>query len=95
MSINTYDKQYNTYSNDPTIHNLVFDNTTLSGMPAHVATFTLSYSGKLYQVIHVWTIKNNHVYKLSFSTYNAVFKKYLSVIWIMLNSFNVTRNKIS
>jgi hypothetical protein len=40
--------------------------TTLSGMPAHQATFMLSYSGKSYHVIHVWTIKNDHVYKLSF-----------------------------
>ena len=95
MSINAYDKQYNMYSNDPTIHSLVFANITLSGMPTHRAAFTLSYSGKSYQVIHVWTIKNDHVYKLSFSTYNKAFKKYLSPIEIMLNSFNVTRNRIS
>ena len=95
MSINAYDKQYNMYSNDPTIHNLIFANTTLSGMPAHQATFMLSYSGKSYHVIHVWTIKNDHVYKLSFSTYDEAFKKYLSQMEIMLSSFNVTRNRIS
>lgn len=95
MSINAYDKQYNMYSNDPTIHILVFANITLSGTPTHRAAFTLSYSGKSYQVIHVWTIKNDHVYKLSFSTYNEAFKKYLSPIEIMLNLFNVTRNRIS
>ncbi|MGC2597898.1 MAG: hypothetical protein WA395_07190 [Nitrososphaeraceae archaeon] len=86
---------FSTKPNDPTIHNLVFANTTLSGMPAHQATFTLSYPGKSYQVIHAWTIKNDHVYKLSFSAYNEAFKKYLSSIEIMLNSFNVTRNRIS
>jgi hypothetical protein len=91
MSIDAYDKQYNLYSSDPTIHNLVLANATLSGMPAHQATFTLNYSGKSYQVVHVWTIKNDHVYKLSFSAYNEAFNKYSSSIEIMLNSFNVMR----
>jgi hypothetical protein len=94
MSLDTYDKLYNMYSDDPTIRNLVLENTTLSGMPAHKATFTLNYSGNAYQVIHVWTIKNNHVYKISFSTYNETFEKYLPSIRIMLNSFNVTENRL-
>jgi hypothetical protein len=95
MSLDTYDKLYNMYSNDPTIHNLVLENTTLSGMPAHKATFTLNYSGNSYQVIHVWTIKNNHVYKISFSAYGETFEKYLSSIRIILDSFTITENRLS
>jgi hypothetical protein len=94
MSIDAYDKQYNLYSSDPTIHNLVLANATLLGMPAHQAAFTLNYSGKSYQVIHIWTIKNDHIYKLSFSAYNEEFNKYLSSVEIILNSFNVTKNRI-
>ncbi len=95
MSLDTYDKLYNMYSNDPTIHDLVFSNTTLSGIPAHKASFVMSYSGNSYQVIHVWTIKNSHVYKISFSAYHENFEKYLSSIRIILNSFNVTENRSS
>jgi serine/threonine-protein kinase len=95
MSLDTYDKLFNMYSNDPTIHNLVLENTTLSGMPAHKATFTLNYSGHSYQVIHMWTIKNNHAYKISFSAYGKTFEKYLSSIRIILDSFNITKNRLS
>lgn len=95
MSLATYDKLYNMYSNDPTIRNLVLGNTTLSVMPAHKATFTLNYSGNSYQVIHVWTIKSNHVYKISFSAYGEAFEKYLSSIRIILDSFNITENRLS
>jgi hypothetical protein len=92
ISLDAYDRQYNNYNNDPTIHNLVLINTTLSEMPAHKAIFTLNYIGKSFQVMHVWTIKNNHVYKLSFSAYKkGSFEKYLPLIQIILNSFNVTK----
>ena len=47
MSINAYDKQYNMYSNDPTIHSLVFANITLSGMPTHRAALHIELFRKI------------------------------------------------
>ena len=62
----------------------------LSGLPAYKFNYYgKSNAGRTYEFLHVWTIKNDIAYQVSFTASSESFDDYLPVVQSMMKSFEV------